>query len=404
MKRYEKDFKEDLLNKKKIKFRYYVNKTAKKIKVKSPSIKFHRWDWDGKDERAHIHKDINQICILERELYRMTNEEIIETATHEVEHLRDKKDESNPIHSPEFYDRLDKTKVKNWEPETAGIPNFDGNLKIEFGIKKKIKISKTQCNHHLCENKTKLKECLHCKRFFCEKHLKAQIPNDKFKEGESHPCSNYVDYLGEKEKKKKKKYREALTKLLGSKNEENIIPYRKEDFDFGEYEKKTEKEPIIKKKKKKPIKQVIEENNFEEIENYDEPSNNTKLKDIILPLIILIFLISSSVIIILYPEGIGNLFQYNKCEDKTNYGACSLNQPYYCNQGKLIENASFCGCPELSKQVGQSCRKIPECRDGTLYDTCSVTKPYYCEGGILVEKSYKCGCPEGMKIDKEKCV
>ena len=38
--------------------------------------------------------------------------------------------------------------------------------------------------------------------------------------------------------------------------------------------------------------------------------------------------------------------------------------------------------------------KIPTCGDGTFYNTCSLDKPYYCEEGILIEKASICGCPK----------
>jgi len=43
------------------------------------------------------------------------------------------------------------------------------------------------------------------------------------------------------------------------------------------------------------------------------------------------------------------------------------------------------------------------CNDGTFYDTCSLNKPYYCEEGILVEKSSVCGCPENFSKNGEEC-
>jgi len=44
------------------------------------------------------------------------------------------------------------------------------------------------------------------------------------------------------------------------------------------------------------------------------------------------------------------------------------------------------------------------CGDDTFYDACSLNKPYYCEEGILVEKSLYCGCPEGMTKEGDFCV
>lgn len=38
--------------------------------------------------------------------------------------------------------------------------------------------------------------------------------------------------------------------------------------------------------------------------------------------------------------------------------------------------------------------KLESCGDGTFYNTCSLNKPYYCFGGVLIEKASICGCTE----------
>ncbi len=43
------------------------------------------------------------------------------------------------------------------------------------------------------------------------------------------------------------------------------------------------------------------------------------------------------------------------CGDGTLYGTCSSRQPYFCGQGFLVENASFCGCPEILTLEENSC-------------------------------------------------
>jgi len=43
------------------------------------------------------------------------------------------------------------------------------------------------------------------------------------------------------------------------------------------------------------------------------------------------------------------------CGDDTDYDACSVNQPYFCEEGFLIERASVCGCPENLTLEGESC-------------------------------------------------
>jgi hypothetical protein len=43
------------------------------------------------------------------------------------------------------------------------------------------------------------------------------------------------------------------------------------------------------------------------------------------------------------------------CGDKTSYGECSSDKPYFCLNGKLIEEASICGCPNILKENGSFC-------------------------------------------------
>ncbi len=46
---------------------------------------------------------------------------------------------------------------------------------------------------------------------------------------------------------------------------------------------------------------------------------------------------------------------------------------------------------------------LPTCGDGTFYDSCSLNKPFFCDGGVLVEKASVCGC-DGMQKSGEVCV
>ncbi|OYT36907.1 hypothetical protein B6U91_00125, partial [Candidatus Pacearchaeota archaeon ex4484_71] len=43
------------------------------------------------------------------------------------------------------------------------------------------------------------------------------------------------------------------------------------------------------------------------------------------------------------------------------------------------------------------------CGDGTFYDSCSLNKPYFCNQGMLEERASVCGCPEGMGKKGEFC-
>jgi hypothetical protein len=43
------------------------------------------------------------------------------------------------------------------------------------------------------------------------------------------------------------------------------------------------------------------------------------------------------------------------------------------------------------------------CGDGTLYNTCSYVKPYFCSEGKLVELASICNCPEGFTSKNDSC-
>ena len=47
--------------------------------------------------------------------------------------------------------------------------------------------------------------------------------------------------------------------------------------------------------------------------------------------------------------------------------------------------------------------KTLTCNDGTFYDSCSLNKPYYCANGNLVENSSFCGCVRGWEIKNDSC-
>jgi len=43
------------------------------------------------------------------------------------------------------------------------------------------------------------------------------------------------------------------------------------------------------------------------------------------------------------------------------------------------------------------------CGDGTFYSQCSLNMPYFCENGTLVEKSSICGCPKDFETEGDLC-
>ncbi len=43
------------------------------------------------------------------------------------------------------------------------------------------------------------------------------------------------------------------------------------------------------------------------------------------------------------------------------------------------------------------------CGDGTVYESCSVVEPYFCSEGKLMELASVCGCPENFYLENESC-
>jgi len=67
----------------------------------------------------------------------------------------------------------------------------------------------------------------------------------------------------------------------------------------------------------------------------------------------IIFLAIIMVFLVIYFNGFGE--RYSVCGDGTFEGDCSLNSPYFCSKGILIEKASYCGCPDVLSYKKDSC-------------------------------------------------
>jgi len=153
------------------------------------------------------------------------------------------------------------------------------------------------------------------------------------------------------------------------------------------------------------------------------------MKRLLLILLISLFFISSCTNISENKAPINNLRAEEvilTCSDETEYGDCSQNKPFFCENGTLIEKASVCSCPKDYLIEGEQCKKNPNCdnigcycivgfrvsyigeknytRPKKVYDgNCSKDKPLYCDNGVLVNKSSFCGCPSGYGRDGESC-
>lgn len=95
-----------------------------------------------------------------------------------------------------------------------------------------------------------------------------------------------------------------------------------------------------------------------------------------------------------------------QCDDGTFYGACSSNQPKFCEDGRLIDKADLCGCPyDYFPDENNSCSIfVFRCMDNTPDGACSETQPKYCSNGILVDNATACGCPEGKNMVGDSCI
>jgi len=162
------------------------------------------------------------IYVSRKHLKEMPDEQIKETAFHEVTHL------FNASHDMDFRNKLDDVTTGTWKPP-PGVIAIDGNIRRDEprDTKKKTKQKPDKIHCNLCGTKSELKKCPYCSRYFCEEHfapLPPSMPNfdypSKFNEwknrGENHhPCPNYYDFLVEEEKERRRKYRKALDSMSG---------------------------------------------------------------------------------------------------------------------------------------------------------------------------------------------
>lgn len=90
----------------------------------------------------------------------------------------------------------------------------------------------------------------------------------------------------------------------------------------------------------------------------------------------------------------------DKCSDGTVYGTCSNQKPLYCNAGSYVNSCSRCGCPIVGQtcQSDETCKdqSVNKCFDGTIYGACSITNPQYCNNGNLINNCSACNCSVGQ--------
>lgn len=78
------------------------------------------------------------------------------------------------------------------------------------------------------------------------------------------------------------------------------------------------------------------------------------LKYIIISAVLIIALIIS-IIVLSYFNNLDDSAKITICGDGTLHGDCSLRKPYFCAEGKLVERASLCECPEGLSQEENLC-------------------------------------------------
>ncbi|MFH1637308.1 MAG: hypothetical protein ABIB71_02685 [Candidatus Woesearchaeota archaeon] len=393
----KRSFEENLLKIKKAKFVAAVERAAKYLKRKPPKVVFWkgRCPYDGGNEWAHIHGERRIICVSEDKLREMDYEDIEDTATHETTHLIDQ------THDPGFYYKHDQVKVGSWRGQ---------NKKIKRTREKKtLQTHKKECSYHLCDKKTNLHKCEYCGKLYCKKHLSPKPPcrpsfysrgkhsavlQEEWRREDAHPCVDYLEHREAERKRKDDAYKQVLERVSRIKNGEpkpiridswfdEITP----DYEMTEREvqmiKSYENEPAVAIQKKSLTKTVFAYALF--------------------GLAITILLIA--VLFYGLPDW-GSIF--NKaplnCSDGTIYNACSINTPFYCYNGSLIERADICGCQEGYKPIAETCEKIKYCADKTAYNECSLNRPLYCLNGVLINRASVCSCPDGKGRSGERCI
>ncbi len=196
---------------------------------RTPKVKL----WDSKCphstgyEIAHAHPDIGMICITRDRLNSMNLDEIEETATHEVSHMK------HIGHDIDFQTTHSDAKLASWL--------LTHNVKT-VGRKISLKDSKNYkkvCNFHLCKRKGKLFECKYCGNLYCRQHIKPKmvallrdisdpVLEAEYRREDAHPDQIYTDIQKEniknQEAEEMRKLSDGLDRL------KNIPP---EHYDSG---------------------------------------------------------------------------------------------------------------------------------------------------------------------------
>ena len=200
-------------------FLEYVGKSAIILKVKTPKVKFwSHYEDHFPEEIAHIHIRENLICISDIQLKSMNEDDIKETATHEVTHLIEEE------HGFQFEDLRRDVETKTWSPPSGVFNIIDAHNKIKKSKQRKLKPLKYKCND--CEKRCKTIKCKYCNRYFCDEHITPRKAGFHKKglidETNTHPCFGYHKYLEEVKKKEDKDYDRNLDNICECDSAQNF--------------------------------------------------------------------------------------------------------------------------------------------------------------------------------------
>ena len=186
-----------------------VSRSAQYMGVPEPGVVF----WEAHcperigDEWAHCHVERGQICVSLADLRMMNFDQIDQTATHEVTHLRHKS------HNPVFQEAHTQLKIASWRPP-AGTTLIRGDkLSQSQSVSKRHRKSyRLQCQLVGCSQRKDLKPCPFCGRRFCPEHIRQKIPSSlrsriqlrnkvpdeaRIDDEHAHACQRYEDQLTE---------------------------------------------------------------------------------------------------------------------------------------------------------------------------------------------------------------
>jgi len=278
-----KGFKEGLLKDKIKKFKFAVIEAAEKLGVKQPPVKIWNCPTLRDNAIAHCHLDSGMICITEKKLVRLSDEEIFETATHEVTHL------VHGNHEYRFQNTHNDLKTATWRaPTGVGIQSYsEADLARPVKKSKPSKPDNKKCNYYQGSEhkKGKLLQCSYCKGYFCELHSNprpagtrslddynslSREMQEEVNNPNSHPCISYLAYFEKKAKEQERRYGDALNRVLSKSinHKPKKSNWRTPIFSASDYKEEVETDNL------EGSKDERYNPDYDEIEQYEPGKNN----------------------------------------------------------------------------------------------------------------------------------